>query len=124
MKTEEYIKLPKAVYYQCLWVVKDIDRLYRLEAMYRHETEEKQPGDITFYEDENCMAISEPVLQQAVWKLKCIKDALLAIPYEYRMETIEGIVDGIMPIGIAHENTLKKWRRVFIKELAYKLNLI
>ena len=121
MHTGEYVKMPKAVYYQCLWTVKDIDRLYRLEAMMKHE---KSEDEVVLYEDEGCMAMNEEVLRQASWKLSCIKDALNVIPQEYRIETIESIVDGVFPTGIAHENTWKKWRRVFIKELAHKLNLI
>ena len=105
MHTGEYVKMPKAVYYQCLWTVKDIDRLYRLEAMMKHE---KSEDEVVLYEDEGGMAMNEEVLRQASWKLSCIKDALNVIPQEYRIETIESIVDGVFPTGIAHENTWKK----------------
>lgn len=121
MEKKEYNKLPKAVYYQCLWTVKDIDRLHRLEAMLKHD---KCEGELILYEDENCVAMGEEVLRQASWKLSCIKDALETIPEEYRIDTLEGIVDGVLPIGMAHENTMKKWRRTFIRELAHRLNLI
>ena len=121
METGAHTRLPKAVYYQCLWTVKDIDRLHRLEAMYNHK---KHENEIVLYEDENCRVMNEEVMRQAVWKLSCIKEALGAIPQEYRIETIEGIVDGVIPVGVAHENTWKRWRKVFINELARKLNLI
>ena len=114
-------RLPKAVYYQCTWIIKDIDRLYRLEAMRRHTSSD---DEIVLFEDENSSVYEEAVIEQAAWKLACIREALKAVPEEYRLETLESIVDRSYPSAIAHENTWKKWRRVFIKELAHKLNLI
>ncbi len=29
-------RVPKAVYYQCVWILKDLDRLRRLEAISKH----------------------------------------------------------------------------------------
>ena len=34
MRKNEY-SVPKAVYYQCIWLIKDIDRLRKLEAVDR-----------------------------------------------------------------------------------------
>jgi len=64
------------------------------------------------------------VVEESIWKIKCIRDALNTIPEEYRANIIESIYTGEMPREIAHENTLKRWRRKFIRELAYNLNLI
>lgn len=115
------LRLPKAVYYQCTWIVKDIDRLYRLDAMRRHVPKD---DELVFSDDEDLASMSDEVMEEASRKLACIKEALKAIPEEYRMLTVECISDANMPAGIAHENTWKKWRRTFIKELACKLNLI
>ena len=121
MNKAEKFRLPKAVYYQCVWTVKDIDRLYRLDALKRHN---ESDDEIVLFEDEGCRLMRPAVMDEAAWKLSCIKEALKAVPEEYRIDTIESIADGSMPVTIAHENTWKKWRRIFIKELAGKLNLI
>ena len=114
-------RLPKAVHYQCTWIIKDLDRLYRLDAMRRHG---KREDEMVLFEDENCKVIRPEVMDLASHRLACIKEALEIVPEEYRTDTIESIADGSMPTSIAHENTWKRWRRLFIKELAYKLNLI
>lgn len=121
MRNTDHSRLPKAVYHQCMWIVRDIDRLYRLDAMNRHGQRE---DELVFYEDENCSTISNEVTKEASWKIGCIKEALTKIPEEYRIDTLDSIVDGVRPSAIAHENTWKKWRRVFISELAYNLRLV
>lgn len=114
-------RIPKAVHHQCMWIVRDIDRLYRLDAIYRHG---KRDDELVFYEDENCRCISYEVTKEAAEKLACIKAALKTVPEEYRIDLLDAIVDGARPTLYAHENTWKKWRRVFIAELAGRLKLI
>lgn len=114
-------RTPKAVHHQCMWIIRDLDRLYRLDAIHRHG---KRDDELVFFEDENCRLISPAVTEEAARKIACIKKALLAIPEEYRMELLDGIVEGIKPSAVAHENTWKKWRRIFIRELASNLKLI
>ncbi len=121
MYTEKYHRIPKAVHHQCMWIVRDIDRLYRLDAIYRHGNRD---DELVFYEDENCRCIRYEVMREASGKLDCIKEALKKVPEEYRIDLLDGIVDGSNPSVYAHENTWKKWRRVFICELADKLKLI
>ena len=79
---------------------------------------------MVLFEEENCSQIRDIVMEQAAWKLACVKEALDVVPEEYRMMLIENIVSGDICCELAHENTWKRWRRIFIKELAYKLNLI
>jgi len=121
MHKGEYQRLPKAVHHQCMWIVRDIDRLYRLDAIYRHG---RRDDELVFYENENCRSVSYAVAKEASGKLACIKEALRKVPEEYRIDLLDAIVDGSKPSVYAHENTWKKWRRVFISELAIKLNLI
>lgn len=116
-----YARTPKAVHHQCMWIIRDIDRLYRLDAIRRHG---KRDDELVFYEDENCRYISEEVTIEASRKIECIKKALLVIPEEYRVDMLDSIVDGEWPSVIAHENTWKRWKRIFISELAANLNLI
>lgn len=115
------MRLPKAVYYQCIWVIKDIDRLRRLEAAanYGHNDDE-----FVFFVDDEEVIRDAGVLTQARHKLECVREALEAIPPEYRQNTIDSIVYSIPFDDMAHENTWRKWRQVFVRELAKKLMLI
>ena len=121
MQTRWKGRLPREVHYQCMWLVKDIERLYRLDAMRRHG---RRDDEIVLFEEENCRSIRDEVMEQAGWKLACVKEALEVVPEEYRIYIIENIVNGDACYEIAHENTWRRWRRIFLKELAYKLKLI
>ena len=114
-------RLPREVHYQCTWLVKDIERLYRLDSMRRHG---RKDDEFVLFEDENSKSIRDEVMEEASRKLACVKEALEVVPEEYRLYIIESIVNKEMCFEIAHENTWKRWRRVFLKELAYKLKLI
>ena len=114
-------KVPKAVYQQCVWIVKDMDRLRGLEAAQNYTDIDNEL--IFFVNDEGVIRNSE-VLAQAKHKLECIRHALEALPEEYRKPTIESIVYCMNFDHMAHENTWRKWKQVFIKELATNLMLI
>ena len=78
---------------------------------------------VVFYEDDSCFVCFD-AMEEASWKLSCIKKALLAVPEEYRVDLIDNIAEGASPPVFAHENTWKKWKKVFISELACNLKLI
>ena len=115
------LRLPKAVYYQCIWIVKDLDRLRRLEAAdnYSHADDE-----FVFFVDDEELIRDSGVLTEARFKLDCVRDALARVPDEYRQKTIDSIIYGIPFDDMAHENTWRKWRQVFIRDLAKNLLLI
>ena len=113
--------MPRAVIYQCMWTVKDMERLQRLA---NQRSRSHRSGEIVFYADDESRMMRTEVIEESIWKVKCIRDALNTIPEEYRADIIESIFTGEMPVEIAHENTWKKWRRKFIRELAYNMNLI
>lgn len=121
MMSEGRHTIPKAVYYQCIWIVKDMDRLRRLEAACSIKT---QNGDPVFFVDEDEVIRDIDVLSEAEQKLGHIRKALNAIPEEYRQSTIDNIVYNIPLADTAHENTWRRWRSLFIKELAQNLKLI
>ena len=114
------IKLPKEVYYRCVWIVRDRSRLERLAAV----TDEN--GDSVWTEEsaDAVSMVSEAAVQQAAHELECIDNALESVPEVYR----EGLLDNIIekkPFGdFAHPNTWKRWKLVFLHGLAKQLNLI
>lgn len=120
MKDKE-LRLPKAVYYQCLWTVKDMERLKRLEAAEAYAADE---GELVFFVDEDEVIKSAAVLEEAGWRLDCIRKAIRKLPEEYRQYTMESIIYNIPFNDLAHENTWRKWRQVFLRELAKNLMLI
>ena len=113
--------VPKAVYHQCIWVIKDIDRLRRLEAASKIEGVDGEP---VFFVDEDEMIRDAAVLNEAVRKLDCIREALEEIPPEYRQHTLDNIMYNIPLSDMAHENTWRRWRATFIKALAKNLKLV
>lgn len=119
--SERKCRVPKAVYYQCIWTVKDMDRLRRLEAANNHISKR---GEFVFFEDDDEIIRSADVLEQAKWKLGCIRDAIDLVPEEFRQNTVDSIVYNIPFSDMAHENTWRHWRHVFIRELAKNLMLI
>lgn len=114
-------RVPKQVYFQCIWTVKDIERLKRLEAISNYS---KDSNEMVFFVDEEDVIRDAAVLEQAAWKLGCIRKAITKLPKEYRQATIDSIVFNVPYGDIAHENTWRKWRQVFIRELAKNLLLI
>ena len=120
MKKNEY-SVPKEVYYQCLWLIKDIDRLRKLEAVSNYAAEE---DELVFFVDDEDVIRDAKVLDNAKWRLNCIRQALIKIPEEYRQSTLDCISYNIPYSDMAHENTWRKWRQVLIWELAKNLFLI
>lgn len=114
-------KLPKTVYYQCFWLVKDMERLRRLEAARKCGVKD---GELVFFVDDEEVIKNEDVLTQAKWKLDCIRKALRIIPIEYRQGTLDAIIYNVPFNDMAHENTWRKWRQIFFRELARNLMLI
>ena len=120
MRKNEY-SVPKAVYYQCIWLIKDLDRLRKLEAVSNYAAGE---DELVFFMDDEEVIRDAEVLDKAKWRLGCIRKALVRIPAEYRQSTLDCISYNVPYSDMAHENTWRKWRQVFIWELAKNLFLI
>lgn len=114
-------KVPKAVYYQCVWVVKDLERLRRLEAVGKVSPDD---DELVFFMDDDDMVKDEAVILAARDRIRCIRKALEALPPEYRQTTLDSIVYGAPFADTAHTNTWRRWRQIFISELAKNLLLI
>jgi hypothetical protein len=81
-------------------------------------------NEIVFFEVDEDAIENKEVLEQAKFKLGCIQRALEEIPQEYRLGTIASISEGVPFSVIAHDNTWRRWRKIFIRHLASELYLI
>lgn len=101
-KYEESI--PKTIYYECIWIIRDKKRLEKILTL-----------KIDDYGE---------VERNAYYKLDSIHRAILKIPAEYRGVILESITCGIKNTNIyIHENTIKKYKKEFICNLAKNLGL-
>lgn len=119
--TDRTYKLPRTVYFQCIWLVKDLERLQRLELAADTGVD---PDELVFFEVDGEAVRDRNVLMMAKFKMDCVRRALEDIPEEYRQGTIDSITYNIPYVDVAHENTWRKWRRVFIRSLASNLMLV
>ncbi|MBQ3370813.1 MAG: hypothetical protein IJG48_07355 [Mogibacterium sp.] len=120
MRKNKY-SVPKEVYYQCVWLIKDMDRLRKLEAVSNYAAGE---DELVFFVDDEEVIKDPEVLERAKWRLNCIRRAVIKIPAEYRQSTLDCISYNVPYGDMAHENTWRKWRQVLIWELAKNLFLI
>ncbi len=113
-KPSRDIGLPREVYYRCIWTVRDMERMSRLVSA-------ASSSDAPGMED---MIIDRDAVMSSAGILKCINESIESVPEVYRL----GIMDNIInrkPFGdIAHPNTWKRWKKVFLCELARHLHMI
>lgn len=103
-------RLPKEVYYQCIWMIRDMERLKEIingsgEQILNDKDMQK--------------------LEDALIKFDCLLRALEEVPDYYR----EGIIESVRNRGggygdFAHENTWKKWKSKFMCAFATNLGLL
>lgn len=96
--------LPREVYYECVWIVRGMDRLERMVA----------DG-----------GAGNAVAREEAWvRLYAIRSALEKIPECYREGVLRSVMErgGMVPEG-AHENTWKRYKQIFLHELAKQLAL-
>ena len=116
------VRLPREVYYRCLWTVRDAERLKGIAEILDHDEE-------LYYTDaagagSGTVIVTDDVAKHAAYELECIHAAITKVPEVYR----EGLLDNInkkepLP-DFAHPNTWKRWKLVFLYELAKQLKLI
>lgn len=98
---DSYI-LPREVYYQCIWLIKDMERLQDLKR------------DV----GRSSVGIA------ATKRLDAIDRALEELPDVYREPMIRNIINKEEFPETAHENTWRKWKQLFIYQLAVNLELV
>lgn len=97
-------KIPRSIYFECIWIIRDKKRLERILASKIDEYGE--------------------VERNAYYKLDAIHRAILKIPAEYRGVILRSITYGINNTNIyIHENTIKKYKMDFIYQVAKNLAL-
>lgn len=112
--------MPRTVYNQCLWIVRDYERLKLIcdnssEAMLRE--------DAFFYADDKNGLLSGPVINEARARVIAIEESLELIPVEYRKGVYENVANNVRFSDLASANTWKKWKKRFLYNIASKLNL-
>ena len=101
-KYEEII--PRSIYFECIWIIRDKKRLEKILTCKIDEYGE--------------------VERNAYYKLDAIHRAIFKIPKEYRGVILKSITYGMNNTNIyIHENTIKKYTREFIYQVAKNLAL-
>lgn len=115
--------MPREVYCQCLWLVRDMERLETIADMLP-VFEKRSEKEVVFIADDTEDLVSVDLINEAVRRLNCINDALDTIPEEYRKGIIE-IIKNVRPFypDTAHENTWNKWKHCFIYRLARNMDM-
>lgn len=117
-----YRGIPKPVRQQCVWVIRDYDRLSKL-AKLGVEHSRFGPYEIVLYGDEKRGLIPASVVENAMFKVNCINLAMEDIPVEYRRGVLSNIMTHEKFSDHADRKTWVRWRDKFIKNLAIKLEL-
>jgi len=133
-KTAQDIRLPREVYYRCLWTVRDVTRLKQLADTFSFDTcitsetsdhmDTIEHSGIQTSDDETFRLLPEGVVKQAASDVRCINSALERVPDVYRKGIMDNIVMRVPFDDMAHPNTWKRWKLVFLYELAHELNLM
>lgn len=115
-------KTPKAVRQQCVWLLKDYERLSCL-ARKSVDNNRFGPYEIVLYADEKEGLIPAAVIDNAIYKLRCIDLAMEGIPLEYRKGILMNIIYQEEFGDDASINTWEDWKEKFINNLARKLEI-
>ena len=113
------------IYKQCVWIIRDYYRLLALSEM-----DKQDYGSCVFVKDVNdyefeeyAHIMSQNVIDEAKFKIQCISNALLDVPEEYRSGLFKNMAENEDFDDDASYNTWKRWKLVFVRNLARNLNL-
>ncbi len=119
--------LPKAVYYQSVWAVRDLQRMEeRLDELMQGEDlaggksviSDRTSNFVLYRETEN-NAVERVVLQE---RIKCIHAAIDVVPQEYRSFVLSNLILGTS--GKAFPNKMwRYWKQRFLYTVAKNLSL-
>ncbi len=123
MNGNEERKITRPVYNQCVWILKDYERLKKI-AEFRYLNCDFEYDDLVFYADEKEGLISDNVMREASFKVYCIEKALSDIPEEYRKGILNNVINDEEFPDVACFNTWKKRKQEFMHNVAKYLYLI
>lgn len=113
--------LPRPVYSQVGWILRDYDRLKELS---QQASAAEEAGDAIVFYATDCIGLTpQSVIDEAASKVAAIERTLLVIPEEYRQGIFDNMAYRRRLPDEASENTWKKWKRIFMESLARELNL-
>ena len=115
-------KVPKTVHQECIWVVRDYERLCNL-AERGIESGRFGPYEIVLYADDAEGLIPSRIVENAMFRVNCIHMALGSIPMEYRKGIMDNITKRTDYPFTASRNTWEMWKSRFIKDLARRLEI-
>jgi len=122
------IKLPREVFYRCLWTIRDAERLMMLAGILADERAFAELETILPHTDTRpdtgVMIVSDVTARQAESELRCIERAIGKIPSVYRKGLLDNIINKTPFDDNAHPNTWKRWKLVLLYELALELHMI
>lgn len=118
------IRLPREVYYRCVWTVRDMERLKKMASVLAYDG--GNSTDLSCTVESECAGelVSEAAAKRAEYELRCIEKARASIPEVYREGLLDNIINKEPFSDFAHPNTWKRWKLVFLYELAKELCLI
>ena len=115
-------QMPRPVYNQCLWIVRDYKRLIEMDKYIRENIPDGEHSFV-YYADSSEGLLKKEVLENARFQIKCVEESFSVIPEEFRKGIYENIAEKVPFDFDTSINTWKKWKSRFIKQLAQKLNL-
>ncbi|MEE0741185.1 MAG: hypothetical protein U0M21_02720 [Emergencia sp.] len=127
MKYQAYV-LPHAVYYQCIWAVRDLERMEnRLQEL--REEEGSQCGTSIVSDSGGNFVLRRPTEERALEKaileerIQGIRAALDTVPEAYRSFILSNII--LKNSGKSFPNKMwKYWKQRFIHTVAKNLQMI
>ena len=93
--------LPLPVYKQCIWILRDVDRLTELAGA----------------------GYDAPDVQLAKMRVNAYNAAIELVPSEYRGGIMRNIIEGEAFDASASLNTWKRWKKTLVYTLARNLSL-
>lgn len=116
-KRDNPYQLPHNVYMQCLYAVRDYDRLRKEmeDILYAAPgTPDGMPRGSETSDQTGDKAVKREALRR---RCETIEQALMLIPVEYRRGVLNGTMYGCFPDD-ANPETYRRWRRRFLYQIA------
>ncbi len=125
-KMKEYL-MPDAVYYQCIWAVRDLDRMEKRARELKQTFRSEKSSMLC--ESKVCYDISKPTERDAVEliileeRIEAIKAALSIVPDKYKRYVMSNVV--MKNNGTTFPDRVwRVWKQKFLYTVAKNLSLM